>query len=401
MVFSKTSLFACAGALVASGLAGAATATPLAARDTTVSVETCDCGFIDYYDPNQSTFASYYRTDFTSNSVTNDNISDSFRLSSSVVSKSTSPYSRSFSPEQVSVSSEGLALTVSPNTSDGSVPSAAIYTNEEYFGFGSYHLVAQVSNLTGSVAAFYVYKNDTSEVDMEYVSKPANSSHVQFLQDSVKPQIYQSNGAASNLTYEKQWPKLKGSASFSDKPHHWAFSWLPESVTFGLNNNYSVQLTTNVPQADGFLVLSHWSDGNPYYSQGPPSANSTFLVDQFWAVHNSTTVSSQTELPAGEINGKNSTSSAMACKKMSTPCYVYNPSGTDNGLYTAKPTSTTSASSTSTAAAASSTSAAATGSSTFKTPASESTSGAVGVPSPKAAILLGMALAALAALTAA
>lgn len=349
----KNALLAATGLLASSAISQSA-ASPfdlsLTQRDSSLDFATCDCGFVDAADPNEGVFTTYYRMDFTSESLTSDNITKLFRISSSTIDKtdSGSPYMRWFSPQQVSLNTSGLSLTVSPpNATDAvAVPCAAIYSKQETFGFGSYHLNAQVTNETGTVSAFFVYKNDTSEVDMEYVSKVANSSNLQFLRESVKPQVYLANGAASNETYATD--HMPGSGSISDTAHEWAFSWTPDSVTFALDGVYKNKLSTNIPQDDGLFALAHWSDGGPTYSQGPPTANATLLITQLWALHNS----SATDLPNASVNGQNSTTSAMTCQKMKSPCYVLKPSGTDNGLSLSKTSSTASASTTSSTASA-------------------------------------------------
>jgi hypothetical protein len=55
----------------------------------------------------------------------------------------------------------------------------------------------KTSDIAGTVAAFYLYKNDTSEIDMEALSYKQNPWQMYL---SVKPQIYNPDGSASNLT---------------------------------------------------------------------------------------------------------------------------------------------------------------------------------------------------------
>lgn len=58
----------------------------------------------------------------------------------------------------------------------------------------------KTSNVDGTVAAFFFYRNDTSEIDMESLSRVKDPFKTYF---AVQPQIYNSDGSASPLTNEK------------------------------------------------------------------------------------------------------------------------------------------------------------------------------------------------------
>jgi beta-glucanase (GH16 family) len=68
------------------------------------------------------------------------------------------------------------------------------------FLYGTYRARIKVSDHPGTVAAFYFYHNDTSEIDMETLSRFTDPYQTYF---AVKPQIYNEDGSASNLTNEK------------------------------------------------------------------------------------------------------------------------------------------------------------------------------------------------------
>jgi hypothetical protein len=67
--------------------------------------------------------------------------------------------------------------------------------------------------------------------------------------------------------------------------------WNASSIEFAVDGNFNSQITTNVPQAPGVLSLSHWSDGNPQYSGGPPTSKATLTVSRSWAFYNATRAS--------------------------------------------------------------------------------------------------------------
>lgn len=68
------------------------------------------------------------------------------------------------------------------------------------FLYGTYRARMKTSNVEGTVAAFYFYRNDTCEIDIESLSKNKDPSKTYF---AVQPQIYEPDGTASALTNEK------------------------------------------------------------------------------------------------------------------------------------------------------------------------------------------------------
>ncbi|KIW02351.1 uncharacterized protein PV09_06173 [Verruconis gallopava] len=255
----------------------------------------CDCGFVDAKDPTKSTFSNFLAINFTS--ITNQTFEDLFIPASYTLNLRGGPYNRAFSPEQVHLSQDGLALTVSPLNA-GNVPCAQVTTKNESFFYGAYHVQTRVGNVPGAVSAFFTYKNDTSEVDIEYLSAWTDPT----LLYTVKPQLYSASGNPLSGTYQKeQW---NGTGAFSKNFHTWSFVWLPGIVHYGLDGEYSRVITTNVPQDPGSVSISHWSDGNPNYSMGPPTSDSTDVISLFWAVYNDTS------------------SAAPACKATKTSCTI-------------------------------------------------------------------------------
>lgn len=65
--------------------------------------------------------------------------------------------------------------------------------------YGTYRARMKTSNVPGTVAAFFFYRNDTSEIDIESLSRFHDPYKTYF---AIQPQIYD-KGAASPLTNEK------------------------------------------------------------------------------------------------------------------------------------------------------------------------------------------------------
>jgi hypothetical protein len=247
-------------------------------------IQDCDCGFTDSNDPTKSFFTSFLLINFTS--ITTHDLYNIFAISTYDIFPPNSPYARSFSPDQVQLSDAGLELTVSPSPDSKKVPCAQIFTKSATLFHGSYHGQIRVNHVPGTVTGFFSYKDDKSEIDMEYLSAWDNST----LQYSVKPQIYLANDSPSSSTRQLDtWNNR--SVSFDKDFHEWSFVWLPDIVHYGLDANWSKSITTNVPTAPGRISLTQWSDGDPTFSAGPPTQNSTITISFLQAVYNDTNAS--------------------------------------------------------------------------------------------------------------
>jgi beta-glucanase (GH16 family) len=256
-------------------------------------VQDCDCGFTDSHDPTKSVFTSFLAVNFSS--VSRQQFDGLFIPATYEINTHNTPYSRNFSASQVQLSETGLDLIVLPAAASGKVPCGQIFSRAATFVHGSYHARIRLGDVPGTVTALFNYKNDSSEVDIEVLSAWDDPT----LLYTVKPQIYFDNGNPSNSTYQREaWNGTV--SSLTQEFHDWSFVWLPDAVHFGLDANYIRSITTNVPQAPGRLMLSHWSDGNPNYSLGPPTQPSTATVSFLWAVYN--------DVNAGTLTCKRATS---------------------------------------------------------------------------------------------
>ncbi|KAK0384313.1 hypothetical protein NLU13_8401 [Sarocladium strictum] len=257
----------------------------------------CDCGFIDSQDPTGSTFTNFLAVDFTS--ISQNELDEIFIPATYKLHKNDAPFERHFSAEQLQLSEDGLHITVLPASSQNHVPCGQIFSRARTFFYGSYHARIRLTDVPGTVTAFFNYKADDSEIDMEYVSAWAEPT----LLYTVKPQIYTDRGNPENSTYARQ-PLSDASAPSKRSVSEWSFVWVEDIVHFGIGNEYSHNITTNVPSAPGRLALNQWSDGNANYSLGPPREPSTTTVTSLWAVYNMTE------------------SSSLVCEKSTSACTV-------------------------------------------------------------------------------
>lgn len=72
--------------------------------------------------------------------------------------------------------------------------------------------------------------------------------------------------------------------------HEYRFDWQPDKVSFYADSQWLADMTEEqfIPSAAGKIVLSHWSNGNPLWSGGPPEEDAYMLVQYVKAYFNTT-----------------------------------------------------------------------------------------------------------------
>ncbi|CAD6931148.1 unnamed protein product [Tilletia controversa] len=265
------------------------------ANTTAQAIAACDCGFNDLTEGADITqvWTSLYKADFAT--MSSKDLGNGFRFMQNSIKRENSAVSRAFDPNNAQRCDDGVCLAVQPQNND-KVPSGGIYTKSKGMHFGNYYTEVKVPSAHGTVSAFYVYKTDINEVDMEY-NNPTGSTN-SSIKATVKPQVY--NGTfADPSTYKKIFAPT--GEDMSQEFRTWGFHWTSDQVAYGMDGDYSQVITTNVPQLPGTLSFSHWSDGNPGYSGGPPTETTVLTFRRTWAFWNDTSVT-------------------MACKRSTAPC---------------------------------------------------------------------------------
>ena len=69
--------------------------------------------------------------------------------------------------------------------------------------------------------------------------------------------------------------------------HEYRFDWGPDSVSFYADGQLIRTMQTAIPTAAGHVTLSHWSNGNPLWSGGPPEEDAILTVEYFKGYFNS------------------------------------------------------------------------------------------------------------------
>lgn len=111
------------------------------------------------------------------------------------------------------------------------------------------------------------YKNDTREIDVELLSYQDTGSSPTSPANFVLHADGPAGKAVSQLPFHP-----------SDGYHEYRFDWSPGKVSFYADGGYIKDLTEGIPTDPGSILLNHWSNGDPNWSKGPPTADVIMTV---------------------------------------------------------------------------------------------------------------------------
>ncbi|KAI7876116.1 concanavalin A-like lectin/glucanase [Lichtheimia hyalospora FSU 10163] len=260
----------------------------------------CDCGF---QDENGRIWSEIWHSDYNSYKANLHKDKHYVVMNYTVPPKYSNTLERLFDPANVQLASHddqssysGLQLAVRKQD-DGQFTSASFGTKREDFLYGTFRASMKTSPVPGTVQAFFFFRDNTCEIDVEAVSRIQNPWKTYF---TVQPQIFGEEGVASNLTNTKYTNDFDPTTDF----HEYRFDWMPDDVTFYLDGSESSRLTHNVPQLPGRVLINHWTDGNPEFSGLPDQ-------DSFLHIANMTVFFNSSEATGPPV-----------CQKRQTPCSV-------------------------------------------------------------------------------
>lgn len=71
--------------------------------------------------------------------------------------------------------------------------------------------------------------------------------------------------------------------------HEYRFDWTPDAVSFYADGKLLATMTKSIPTAPGHITLSHWSNGDPNWSAGPPEQDAILTIAYVKSYFNSST----------------------------------------------------------------------------------------------------------------
>ncbi|KAH9883570.1 glycoside hydrolase family 16 protein [Xylariomycetidae sp. FL2044] len=175
----------------------------------------------------------------------------------------------------------GLQLVVAGDVEDGMVAGAQLATTELHYHHGTFRVGMKVTDVAGTCSAFFWYQNDTQEIDIEFLSSQFHRDKGTFPVNLV----LQSKDETARAEDFKTVPlPFDPTADF----HEYRFDFLEDRVIFYADGSVLAQMSgSGVPASAGHLLISHWSNGNPGWSAGPPDTEATTTFSYVKAYFNS------------------------------------------------------------------------------------------------------------------
>ncbi|KAI1412903.1 glycoside hydrolase family 16 protein [Hypoxylon sp. FL1857] len=270
----------------------------------------CECGYsiITGPDNREYIFTDLLESDFEHLDITDESesygeygwASQEFNMSSEVARGS---YGESYTPQNVISNiiadaqvfggsgvkggAAGLDLVVKSEIKDGMVTCADVSTTNSHYYHGSFRAGIKVTDVPGTCAAFFWYMNDTQEIDIEFLSSEFNKSNNTFPVNLVL-QSEESKDKGFDASKTGDFKKINLPFDPTAAFHDYRIDFLPDKVLFYADAVLLTEMNgTGVPSTPGNLQVSHWSNGNAGWSQGPPKTDAVTTVSYVKAYFNS------------------------------------------------------------------------------------------------------------------
>ncbi|KAK6511299.1 hypothetical protein TWF481_000220 [Arthrobotrys musiformis] len=177
-------------------------------------------------------------------------------------------------------SSKALELTVSGGSSSrSSIPSAEISTIMSKILYGSFRFNVKVSSVAGACSGLFFYKDDNHEIDIEILTSHIHNTTTQ--KDGIpKPGVQLSVQPLTETQALKNYKVVPFDGNFDPTKgyHEYRFDWLKSGVKYTVDGNAYGSYTRFIPKTAGSILINNWSNGDPYWSAGPPTKDSTLSI---------------------------------------------------------------------------------------------------------------------------
>ncbi|KAJ4475595.1 concanavalin A-like lectin/glucanase domain-containing protein [Lentinula aciculospora] len=248
------------------------------ARNTT----SCSCGYID---DQGHLWREAIVTEFTNTSDILDVLGDDWDRSEDTEPQP-APATANIQYIQTNVLKHNSALGIQATahtSGSSSVDSGEIFTQRSDILYGTFRMRAAVPSVPGVVFGFFSYESDTQEQDIEFLSSDSKShQHVQYTNQP---------GTVNGQVDEEAYRDVEiDAANFTTLGEH-RFDWLKTATKYYYNSNLTATINKNVATSASEIVVNVWSNGDPEFSQGPPTSNAIATVEYIKLYFNSTSLS--------------------------------------------------------------------------------------------------------------
>ncbi|KAF3914806.1 hypothetical protein ABW20_dc0102592 [Dactylellina cionopaga] len=150
--------------------------------------------------------------------------------------------------------------------------------------YGTFRIGYETTKWPGTCFGFYWYHDDNQEIDIELLSRQIAPAET-LLNLVLHTPVGGSNEEALPGTYQVASIPY----NTSDSIHELRFDWTPTAITWYQDGKqvWTISNTTLFPREPGHIVITHWSNGNPLWSAGPPDGNAGLLLTYVKAYFNS------------------------------------------------------------------------------------------------------------------
>lgn len=199
------------------------------------------------------------------------------------------PFQHSFTSANVYIDDSFLNLKVPGGQTQSPIECGEVQTTFGDILYASVRTHAIFTNVPGTCTGIFFYKDDTQEIDIEYLSDPSSLSN-----DPNKPW-----SIPIQYTNQAVVPGTKPTYSYGPPPwdvtavHEYRIDWVPGRTLFYLDGVLQKEYTTNVPTQPGFWIWNHWTNGDQGWSVGPPQEDAIFKILNIEMYYNRTSTAGQ------------------------------------------------------------------------------------------------------------
>ena len=170
---------------------------------------------------------------------------------------------RSHSVENVWIEDQLLHMKVNGGTTPGETTvGAEIVSAKSDFLYGSYRVELKSTSEAGTVVGFFYYKDDTNEIDIEFLTKDQQKAYFT---------IHENTGPNSHVAYNLDYKP-------ADEFKEYRFDWFEDRVEYFIDGNLVATLDSNVPDQPGSILMNHWTLSNDAWGGGPPTNDAIIQI---------------------------------------------------------------------------------------------------------------------------
>ncbi|CAG7851373.1 SubName: Full=Uncharacterized protein {ECO:0000313/EMBL:CCA71283.1} [Serendipita indica DSM 11827] len=241
----------------------------------------CACGYID---SNNRVWREAIVSNFTQPQGALAAVNDNWIISSeTIVQSGQNQKNIEYVTGNVFQYNDALGIRASAYTGGAGVKSGEIFTERSNILYGTFRMRAVVPTVPGVVFGFFTYINEVQEQDIEFLS--SDEDYYQHVYYTNQPG--QLNG---DVDWDAHKDVVVPGADFTAFGEH-RIDWLPSASEYYYQGSKTATITKNVPNTPSELVLNVWSNGDPNFSRGPPTADAIATVQWVQLYFNSTAVS--------------------------------------------------------------------------------------------------------------